>query len=72
MDEMVVSNGVLPIATVILPQCSSLIFSDPLLLEVLLHYIALLFSIPLSTCLLSSFVLKFLSLPSHNFLIFWG
>ena len=61
MDEMVVSNGVLPNATVILPQCSSLIFSDPLLLEVLLHYIALLFSIPPSTYLLSNFVLEFLS-----------
>ena len=61
MDEMVVSNGVLPYATVILPQCSSLIFSDDLPLEVLLHYIVLLYSILLSTCLLSSFVLEFLS-----------
>ena len=29
LDEMIVSNGVLPNATVILPQCSSLIFSPP-------------------------------------------
>ena len=61
MDEMVISDGVLPNATVILPQCFSLIFSDPLLLEVLLHYIVLLYSISPSTCLLSSFVLEFLS-----------
>ena len=59
MDEMVVSNGVLSNATVILPKCSSFIFSDPLLLEVLLHYIVLLYSILPSTCLLSSFVLEF-------------
>ena len=61
MDEMVISDGVLPNATVILPQCFSLISSDPLLLEALLHYIVLLSSIPPSTCLLSSFVLEFLS-----------
>ena len=61
MNEMVVSNDVLPNATVILPQCSFFIFSDPLLLEVLLHYIALLYLISSSTCLLSSFVLEFLS-----------
>ena len=59
MDEMVVSNGVLPNATVILPQCSFFISSDPLLLEVLLYYIVLLYSILPSTCLLSSFVLEF-------------
>ena len=65
MDEMVVSNGVLPYATVILPQCSSLIFSDDLPLEVLLHYIVLLYSILPSTCLLSSFVLEFsISFPT--------
>ena len=57
---MVISNGVLPNATVILPQCFSLISSDPSLLEALLHYIVLLYSIPPSTCLLSSFVLEFL------------
>ena len=61
MDEMIVSNGVLPNATVILPQYSSLIFSYLLLLEVLLHYIVLLYSILPSTCLLSNFVLEFLS-----------
>ena len=61
MDEMIVSNGVLPNATVILPQCSSLIFSDDLPLEVLLHYIVLLYSILPSTCLPSNFVLEFLS-----------
>ena len=61
MDEMVVSDGVLPNVTVTLPQCFSLIFSDPLLLEVLLHYIVFLYSIPPSTCLLSSFILEFLS-----------
>ena len=61
MDEMVISDGVLPNATVILPQCFSLIFSDPPLLEVLLNYIVLLYSILPSTCLLSSFVLEFLS-----------
>ena len=61
MDEMVISDGVLPNATVILPECFSLISSDHLLLEALLHYIVLLYSIPSSTCLLSSFVLEFLS-----------
>ena len=61
MDEMVISDGVLPNTTVILPQCFSLIFSDPFLLEVLLYYIALLYSISPSTCLLSSFALEFLS-----------
>ena len=61
MDEMVISDSVLPNATVILPQCFSLISSDPFLLEVLLHYIVLLFSVLPSTCLPSSFVLEFLS-----------
>ena len=60
MDEMVIFYGVLPNATVILLQCFSLIFSDPFLLEVLLHYIVLLYSILPSTCLLSSFVVEFL------------
>ena len=69
---MVVSNGVLPYATVILPQCSSLIFSDDLPLEVLLHYIVLLYSILLSTCLLSSFVLEFLSSFPQLFDFFGG
>ena len=31
MDEVVISDGVLPNATVNLPQCFSLIFFDPLL-----------------------------------------
>ena len=61
LGELVISDDVLPNATVILPQCFSLIFSDPLFLEVLLHYIVLIYSIPPSTCLLSSFVLEFLS-----------
>ena len=61
MDEMVISDGVLPNATVILLQYFSFIFSDPLFLEVLLHYIVLLYSILPSTCLLSNFVLEFLS-----------
>ena len=69
MDEMVISDGVLPNATVILPQSFSLISSDAFLLEALLHYIVLLSSISPSTCLLSSFVLEFLS-PFHSFLIF--
>ena len=58
---MVISDSVLPNATVILPQCFSLISSDLPLLEALLHYIVLLYSIPPPTCLLSSFVLEFLS-----------
>ena len=61
MDELVTSDGVLPITTVNLPQCFSLISFDPPLLEVLLHHIVLLYSIAPSTCLLSSFVLEFLS-----------
>ena len=58
---MVISDGVLPNATVILLQYFSTISSDPLLLEALLHYIVLLYSILPSTCLPSSFVLEFLS-----------
>ena len=61
MDKLAISVGVLPSATVNLPQYFSLISLDPFLLEALLHYIVLLYSIPLSTCLLSSFVLEFLS-----------
>ena len=65
---MIVSNGVLPNATVILPQYSSLIFFlIPLLLEVLLHYVVPLYSILPSTCLPSSLVLEFLSLLSQLF-----
>ena len=62
MDELVTSDSVLPIDTVNLTQCSFFFFPfDPLLLEILLCYIVLIFSIPPSTCLLSSFVLEFLS-----------
>ena len=61
MDERVISDGVLPNATVIILQCFSFISSDPLLLETLFHYIVLLYSIPPSTCLLSRFVLESLS-----------
>ena len=58
---MVISDDVLPNAILNLPQCFSLISFDAPLLETLLHYIVLLYSIPPSTCLLSSFVLEFLS-----------
>ena len=68
---MVISDGILPNATVILPQCFSLISSDLPLLEALLHYIVLLYSIPPPTCLLSSFVLEFLS-PFPQFFDFLG
>ena len=61
MDKLTISVGVLPSVTVNLSQCFSLISSDPLLQEALLHYIVLLYSIPPPTCLLSSFVLEFLS-----------
>ena len=61
MDEVVISDGVLPSAIVNLPQCFSFIFSDSPLLEALLYYIVLLYSISPSICLLSSLVLEFLS-----------
>ena len=61
MDKLAISDGVLPSVTVNLSQCFSLIFFDLLLLEALLHYIVLLYSIPSSTCLLSNFVFEFLS-----------
>ena len=61
MDEVVISDGVLPSATANLPQYFSLISFDLPLLEALLHYIVLFYSIPPSTCLLSSFVLELLS-----------
>ena len=61
MDEVVISDGFLPSATVNLPQCFSLISFDPSLLEALLHYIVLLYSVPPSTCLLSSFEFEFMS-----------
>ena len=61
MDKLAISVGVLLSATVYPPQCFSLISFNPLLLEALLYYIVLLYSIPLSTCQLSSLVLEFLS-----------
>ena len=61
MDKLAIFDGVRPSATVNLPQCFSLIFFDPHLLETLLYYIVLLFSISPSICLLSSLVLEFLS-----------
>ena len=67
LDELVTSDGVLPIVIVNLPQCFFLISFDPLLLEILLCYIVLLFSISPSTCLLSSLVLEFLSHFSQLF-----
>ena len=62
MDELVISDNVLPIDTVNLTQRSFFFSFDPLLLEIPLRYIVLLFSIPPFTCLLSSLVLEFLSL----------
>ena len=61
MDKLAISDGVLPSAIVNLPQCFSFIFSDPPLLEALLYYIVLIYSISPSICLLSSPVLEFLS-----------
>ena len=61
MDKLATSDGVLPSATVNLPQCFSLISFDPLLLKALLYYIVFLYSISPFTCLLSSLILKFLS-----------
>ena len=69
---MVISDGVLPNATVILLHCFLLYFLLYFLLKVLLHYIVLLYSIPSSTCLLSSFVLQFLSPSSQPFDFFGG
>ena len=59
MDKLAISVGVLLNATVYLPQYFSLISLDFLLLEALLYYIVILYSILPSTCLLSSLVLKF-------------
>ena len=61
MDKLAISVGVLLSATVYFSQCFSLISFHPLLLEAVLYYIVLFYSIPLSTCLLSSLVLEFLS-----------
>ena len=65
MDELVTSDNVLPIDTVNLTQRSFFFSLDPLLLEILLRYIVLLFPIPPSTRLLSSLVLESLSTFSH-------
>ena len=61
MDKLAISVGVLLSATVYLPQCFSLISFNLFLLEALLYYIVLLYSILSSTCLLSSLVLEFSS-----------
>ena len=61
MDKLAISVGVLLSAIVYLPQCFSLISSNPFLLEALLYYIVLIYSILPSTCLLSSLVLEFSS-----------
>ena len=61
MDKLAISVGVLLSAIVYLPQCFSSISLDPFLLEAWFYYIVLLYSIPPSTCLLSSLVLEFLS-----------
>ena len=65
MDELVTSDSVLPIATVNLTQRSFFFSFDPLLLEVLLRYIVLLFPIPSTTCLLFTLVLESLSTFPH-------
>ena len=58
---MAISIGVLLNVTVYLPQCFSLISPDTLILEALLYYIVILYSILPSTCLLSNLVLEFFS-----------
>ena len=65
MDELVTSDSVLPIDTVNLTQRSFFFSFDPILLEILLRYIVLLFPIPPSTCLLSSLVIESLSTFPH-------
>ena len=65
MDELVTSDSVLPIDTVNLTQRSFFFSLDPLLLEILLRYIVLLFPIPPPTCLLSSLVIESLSTFPH-------
>ena len=71
MDKLAISAGVLLSVIVYLPQCFSLISFDPPLLEALLYYIVLIYSIPPSTCLLSSLVLEFLS-PFPQLFYFLG
>ena len=58
---MAISVGVLLNTIVHLPQCFFLISLHPLLLEALLYYIVILYSILPSTCLLSNPVLEFFS-----------
>ena len=70
MDKLAIFYGVLLSAIVNLPQCFSLIFFNPYLLEALLYYIVLLYSISPSICLLSSLVLEFLS-PFPQSFDFW-
>ena len=65
MDELVTSDSVPPIDTVNLTQRSFFFSFDPILLDILLRYIVLLFPIPPSTCLLSSLVLESLSTFPH-------
>ena len=62
MDKLAISVGVLLDATVYLLQCFSFISLDLLLLEALLYYIVILYSILPSIFLLSSLVLEFFSL----------
>ena len=62
MDKLAISVGVLLNATVYLSQCFSFISLDLLLLEALLYYIVILYSILPSIFLLSSLVLEFFSL----------
>ena len=71
MDELVTFDSVLPIDAVNLTRRSFFFPFDPFLLEVLLRYIVLLFPIPPSTCLLSNFILEFLSHFPQLF-DFWG
>ena len=67
MDKLAISVGVLLGAIMYLPQYFSLISFNPPLLEAFLYYIVLFYSIPPSTYLLSSLVLKFLSPFSQLF-----
>ena len=69
MDEVDISDGVLPSAIVNLPQCFSFLSFDPLLQEALLHYIVLIFQ---SHHPLVYYLISYLSfyLFSHSFLIF--
>ena len=61
MGKLAISVGVLLGAIMYLPQYFSLISLDPLLLEALLYYIVIIYSILPSICLLSNLVLEFFS-----------